>query len=556
MNNTTWRAEQLITRSRIQAAQARYWIRAGFLIWLGATAVCFFFALRTMEQKRNLVPWVWSSVSPFKTMKWQGGKYEKQDVRAWLNAEVYHGTALEWFIWAALLGFVPVAGAAGAGLCWLQKEEKGEKHIRGAEVVEPGELQRRLSPNADPLRKGASGGLVIGGIQIPTQLERSHFLICGATGSGKTVTIRQMLRQIARKEEPCIVVDPEGEFVREFYDESRGDWLLNPLDARCPTWSPWGEGESEAEIAGVAASLFPVIPGMAEAAAYYHTAARRTFRELLTHARAHEVRYIPRMLEEEVKSKGSKLATKEVISTMQNSLDAFRYLRRGNRDWSAREWSKKRQGWVFLTFRETEKDATLPLVSLWLECLTRRLLSQEIAPAQTTHIVIDELAVLRAQPTLAEIMSRGRKRGVSVVLGFQDVQQLYPIYGKNLTNSILNQPSTRLLLRTNDAETQEWSANNIGRREVLRPVESETVGPESVRDAVSRSHQRREESAVMGAQFGQLPNLTGYLKVAHYGAARVTIPYTGLVARVPAFIPQAEEQREVKRAQPAAVRPL
>ncbi len=164
--------------------------------------------------------------------------------------------------------------------------------------------------------------------------------------------------------------------------------------------------------------------------------------------------------------------------------------------------------------------------------------------------MIDEVASLKAQATLLELMSQSREYGISVILGFQDVEQLQAIYGKEMTSSILNQPSTRLFLRSNDPETQAWCSRNIGRREVLRPVESETAGPENVRDSISRSFQRPEEAAVMGSQFGMLPNLSGYLKVAHYGAARVQIPYVGMVEHQPAFVERVDETSASKRELP------
>jgi hypothetical protein len=37
------------------------------------------------------------------------------------------------------------------------------------------------------------------------------------------------------------VLDPECEYVPEFYRAERGDLILNPLDVRCPSWSPWWE---------------------------------------------------------------------------------------------------------------------------------------------------------------------------------------------------------------------------------------------------------------------------------------------------------------------------
>jgi energy-coupling factor transporter ATP-binding protein EcfA2 len=67
------------------------------------------------------------------------------------------------------------------------------------------------------------------------------FLVTGSPGSGKSTLIRHMLAQIQERGQRAIVLDPDAEFVQEFYSEGRGDVVLNPLDARCPFWSPWLE---------------------------------------------------------------------------------------------------------------------------------------------------------------------------------------------------------------------------------------------------------------------------------------------------------------------------
>lgn len=51
--------------------------------------------------------------------------------------------------------------------------------------------------------------------------------------------------------------DPALEYLPQFYRESRGDVILNPLDPRCPFWTPGDEVPHEAEALTVAASLFP-----------------------------------------------------------------------------------------------------------------------------------------------------------------------------------------------------------------------------------------------------------------------------------------------------------
>ena len=94
-------------------------------------------------------------------------------------------------------------------------------------------------------------------VRVPREREAMHFLIVGDSGTGKSAAIRQMLSQIADRGEAAIVYDPALEYVPQFYRESRGDVILNPLDARCPFWTPGDEVPHEAEALTVAASLFP-----------------------------------------------------------------------------------------------------------------------------------------------------------------------------------------------------------------------------------------------------------------------------------------------------------
>jgi len=528
--------ESFLTVQRIRAAQSRYWLSRIIGLWGVCTLVILMLALSKPARHDNWVSWgvanVVSHVRPRGGVNWHGQTYEADELARYLNRDVYHGSLWDWLKWAGGMAVLPVVSVGMIGLWWVRREKDGEQHIRGAEVLTREELQHRLG-------KAGMPGLWIAGVKIPAALEQSHISTSGATGAGKSVVIRSILQQYQERGEVCIVVDPEGEFIQEFYDEQgRGDFLINPFDARGIDWQPSYEGTSEADLVAQAASLFPILPGISSAAQFYHEAARRVYRRLLQHNPGMLPKDIATLFDDTRKAAQTFGVSREIISTLQNGTEFFRSLQPGKKQWSAREWVEEPRGWVFLTFRAADKEAALPFISLCLESLTRRLLSRPIATVQPVRIVIDELAVVKQQESLPGLLAGVRKRSVSVLLGFQDVHQLYPIYGKDLTHSMLNQPSTRLFLRTNDRETQDWCAGNIGRREVARSEQSETVGPENVRDSFHLSKPRRTEDAILGSEFGQFPNLVGVLKVAHYGAARVTVPYCGLIERVPAFVPR------------------
>ena len=93
-------------------------------------------------------------------------------------------------------------------------------------------------------------------LRIPARAEAQHMQIIGDTGAGKSALMFQLLRQVRSRGDSAIVYDPAREFVKRFYDPSRGDVILNPLDKRCPYWGPAEELRSRSEAKALAVSLF------------------------------------------------------------------------------------------------------------------------------------------------------------------------------------------------------------------------------------------------------------------------------------------------------------
>jgi len=93
-------------------------------------------------------------------------------------------------------------------------------------------------------------------VRIPRDRETMHFLVVGDTAHGKSATIRQALSQIWERGETAIMYDPALEYLTQFYSPERGDVVLNPLDERCPFWTPGDEVPHPAETLTLAASLF------------------------------------------------------------------------------------------------------------------------------------------------------------------------------------------------------------------------------------------------------------------------------------------------------------
>ena len=90
-------------------------------------------------------------------------------------------------------------------------------------------------------RMKGRGGLCFGGLQLPAAAAEFHFLVMGATGSGKTLTIRFLMQSVFQKANGCRAL---------LYDAKRDLILIldgmgvpkskikifNPFDDRSVAW--------------------------------------------------------------------------------------------------------------------------------------------------------------------------------------------------------------------------------------------------------------------------------------------------------------------------------
>ena len=136
----------------------------------------------------------------------------------------------------------------------------GPLHQRGALVVEANECARGCH------ERGRAGGLRLAGIALAAEDETKHFKFIGTTGTGKSTAIREVLGGALARGDRAMIADPEGGYLRRFYDAGRGDVILNPFVARSVKWSLLGEIKNEYDVEQLARALIPddgsrIVPG-------------------------------------------------------------------------------------------------------------------------------------------------------------------------------------------------------------------------------------------------------------------------------------------------------
>jgi type IV secretory pathway TraG/TraD family ATPase VirD4 len=480
--------------------------------------------------------------------------YQNKVIHTWIAHWIYGDVSLfDLFKTQLLFGLVAFALQLPASITKdirRRKEMKYGRRLKGPVLVTPTQFNKILQGTGIGLKVDQCRDM----LRVPSRAEDQHFEIIGDTGSGKTTIIMQMLRQIQARRHSAILYDPACEFIERFYDESRGDIVLNPLDRRCPYWGPSEELVRRAEARTVAASLFQ--PTNDRKGEFFIESPQKIFAHLLLDLPSPQqlVHWMSHPEEIDRRVKGTELASlidpsapqqrSGVLGSLSLVADSFRLLPKqedSKTEWTAREWSKERNGWIFITSQPAEREALRPLHSLWIDMLVLRLLSAPRPEQHPVWFVLDELASLQKLPQLHTAITENRKSRNPIVLGFQGKAQLEVIYG-HLAEVMLSQPATKIFLKTTEPNAAEWVSRAIGKVEIERMKETHFDGSRTGRNF---SLDRQTEPLVLDSEISGLENLHAYLKHGNY-VARFSFPVLEVPPSKPKFIERLEDDYIVR----------
>lgn len=497
---------------------------------------------------------VWSSHAIFFGEHW----YPAKDLVLWFMTNVYHQPLRDWMVEAGLWGLLPVLAILGAVAVlsywpttplWI-----GWHRLQGAQLFPLQRLQRRLRGKRRLWRWQNPDGVRVAGVALPRALEQHHVLLCGSSGNSRTSVMRSVLRQLTIRGAVAIVVDRSQELVAEFYDPARGDVLLNPVDARCPVWSPWDEMTSAGDGEAVVRALLPDLPaGSSGSLVSLHASARSVLVTVLQRSQSKDPRKLlpvlagPREMLARIVA-GTAVAAVierstperyvEIVSTLYRAVAGLRFLpSAGQQQWSARQWGTERKGWVFLTGTERERAEIVPLLSLWLDMLLRQLLAAETAHTQRppVWVLIDDLASLQRLPHLEVLLGKGTASGIAVMLGMHSLPQVRALYGPGAP-TILSAPATKLFLQCSGMETALWCGEQMGWQVVYDPAAVKGGRATSRLGDAPPEGSWQAEAMVVATELQGLAEGRGYLQVTGGGLAPVTLPAISGTMRQPAFL--------------------
>jgi hypothetical protein len=472
--------------------------------------------------------------------------YSAKAVHRFLSQYVYAGAGL-WPLFSMQVYFGAAAILLGLPFA-LPKDYRRRKELRygrrlkGPYLVNAKQFNAAIQGDGIGIQTEEIPAL----LRIPARAENQHILAIGDTGSGKTSVIRQLAFRVQERGECAVIYDPAGEFIRQFYNEVRGDIVLNPQDARMPYWNPADEVDDEPEALTLAESFYQPDVTQNE---FFIDSPQKIFAYLISRrpkprpedlvewmATKHAIETKLRDTEYAVlvdQTAGPQRAG--VLSSLNKISNTLRMLPtvadHPVAEWTARAWAEKRKGWIFLTSNTTTRKAIRPLHCVWLDMLVMHLLSARRPDQKRVWFLIDELATLQKLPQLHTALTENRKSENPVVLGFHGRSQLEARYGKD-AEVMLSMPATKIFFRTDEARAAKWISDTIGEVEIERLRETHYEGGARAKNFTL---ERVREPLVMPSEIQGLVDLSAYLKYGNH-VAHFSIPFVKLEDQYPDFI--------------------
>ncbi|WP_356637737.1 type IV secretion system DNA-binding domain-containing protein [Rhizobium sp. CECT 9324] len=125
-------------------------------------------------------------------------------------------------------------------------------------------------------------------------------------------------------------------------------------------------------------------------------------------------------------------------------------------------------------------------------------------------------------PALVVGATRLRKAGVAIVVAVQDFAQLRDTYGGNRAETLMNNFSNKLVLRTIEGTAAEYLSQQLGDREMYQHHTNFSTGGGG---SYSFSTNIVMERLVLASEIQNLPDLVGYLVFAgDWPVIKVDVP--------------------------------
>jgi type IV secretory pathway TraG/TraD family ATPase VirD4 len=412
---------------------------------------------------------------------------------------------------------------------WATGDQFPTEILRGTRILTMARA-RRLAAD---LRRTSDKLLNWCGIQIPDRFSVGHFLLVGAPGSGKTVSLRMLMQSILPQVRPgsgwrAIIYDAKQDIlpILSGMKLSCPVVTLNALDRRGVAWDMAKDIDSYAVALQVAANLVPDEQGHN---AFFVKAARDLLAAVMIAFHLH--RPGEWLLTDVILTLSDKERAKKLLSLRPETRHIARdYFSRDPRTlaniqqtitahvsmlrpiaaaWSRAEHRISLRQWVngefvlILANDETLRGPLDALNSAILQRLTQLELAQPESRERRSWFFLDEVKEAGKIDCLPRLMTKGRSKGVRCLLAFQTIEGLRSVYGQEIADDITGLCTTKAILRTDSVATAKWAAEVLGEVERREWRYTSQGGPGGRSSSMAEQIVKRE--SVFTSELMQLP---------------------------------------------------
>lgn len=424
--------------------------------------------------------------------------------------------------------------------------------------------------------------IFFGGVGLPDEAAATHLCFVGATGSGKSRLINSVLEYACAtigsgEDHRAIVFDPKRDMIPALHGMNvrARVYVFNPFDQRSVAWWLSRDCKSYAVAVQLAAALVPEDEG---ANRFFSDAAR----ELVLGVMLSLMKRSPEAwtLRDVLLILRNNGLLRQVLLANPDTQDLCQYFDEPRTYQNIRSslsskinrfapiaacWDRATESLALSDWIVGESVLVLgydPSIQLAMKVVNQAiyqrvselLLSQGESLKRRVWHFVDEAKELGKLDALPRLATFGRGAGNRLIIGFQDIEGLRHVYGRELAHELTGQCASKSILRLDSPETASWASKIIADCEVL---ERHRSGMQSGRpESGSLGEQiNRRETVLTGELLdldatNRLNGLTGYFVSPYTGVFRANITEAEIdrvskpqSSSVPGFIPRPPEHQ-------------
>ena len=356
-----------------------------------------------------------------------------------------------------------------------------------------------------------------------------------------------------------ICYDAKGDYLPSNFNP-RSDLIFCPADERSVSWSIFNDIDSVLDIEQVVCHC--LIPCRQGGDPFWPTAARLVLKSILYYAlrKSGGAKITNKLIWDLLKSGPSNLAkilkevpegavgftmiadpsSKQTLGIMANlmqDLSIMELMSTQDGDFSVRKWlHDPAPGTLYLLNPSKSRDVLKPIVTLMVDILSHEILSMKDNHDRRLFLFLDEFGSLFKIPSLIELLTRSRSKGGSVWLGTQDIGQIELEYGRELVETVVNNCGSKVMMAVSEPRTAQYVSEMIGDIEIKETTETNTMGPDNLKDGLSLSRNTKTKKLVMASELQSLHNLEAIVKFPDFNYTKTVVPYIKYVNRHEFFI--------------------